>query len=72
MTAEDLISGALAKPAFAPAGAAAIAMTVFIHEIRIRSGQNGGIGIRHARGDHQQCARRRSRWSPTIALPGRA
>jgi hypothetical protein len=48
MTAEDLISGALAKPAFAPAGAAAIAVTVFIHEIRIRSGQNGGNKIRPA------------------------
>jgi hypothetical protein len=48
MTAEDLISGALAKPAFAPAGAAAIAVTVFIHEIRVRSGQNGGIRVRYA------------------------
>jgi hypothetical protein len=48
MTAEDLISGGLTKPAFAPAGAAVTAVIVFIHEIRIRSGQNGGIRVRHA------------------------
>jgi hypothetical protein len=35
MTAENLISGASAKPAFAPAGAAATAVTVFIHEFEI-------------------------------------
>jgi hypothetical protein len=37
MAVENLVSGALTKPAFAPAGAAATPLTVFTHEFRVCS-----------------------------------
>jgi hypothetical protein len=45
MTAGNVFAGALNQAGFRPTGTVAIAEIDFIHEIRIRSGQSGGIRV---------------------------